>query len=92
MAGGVFGILPEFRHGSAMATAPITILKLMGDHAGLEFLTPTSPSIAIEIADQDRFHVRMPDMTFDLTPILFQVVIFLHSYIPNQKRATAAAK
>ena len=40
-----------------MATAPITILKLMGDHAGLEFLTPTSPCIAIEIADQDRFHV-----------------------------------
>jgi hypothetical protein len=34
----------------------------------------------------------MPDMTFDLTPILFQVVIFLHSYIPNQGRATAAAK
>src|SRR3954447_6108246 len=91
MTGGVFGVLPEFRHGSAMLTAPITRFKFMGHHAGLEFLTPPSPCIAIEITDHDRLHVRMRDMRFNLAPIPFQIVILLHYLCPYRLRHSTSS-
>ena len=48
----------------------------MRQHAGLKSLPPTAVGEAVEVAHQDRLHVRVIDVALYLSPVPFEAVVF----------------